>query len=195
MSSIDSFVQGGSGIAQFIDQYFRTKEANKEIAKLMENYPKWEISQGYKDSLATSQQLASGKTPGYDIALGNIEKSFARGTDAAREGALGSSQYMDTIAKLGEQSLDAKSKLDMLSQQYQAQAKQNLAEAQYKYGDLQAQQWNQNINRLWNLKMQQQEAKKAYGIQGMYAGMDTFLGSSEKFASSMGGGDLSSMFG
>jgi hypothetical protein len=108
---------------------------------------------------------------------------------------MSSQQAMDALGKLNQQSLQAKSQLDIASSQYQANALKALANAQNQYGDLQTKQWDQNINRLWNLKMKQTQAQKDQSYESIWSGLDTFLASSEKFAGSMGGGDLSSIGG
>lgn len=190
MSSIDSFVQGGAGLAETIYGTIGTLQAKKEIDKLMANYPKWEIPQSYRESMNIMGQLASGNMPGYDLAKEGIQETMAQTAGEAKEGALSSSQYQDTMAKLNQQSLKAIRDLNIQNAQMKALAQKDFAKAKSEYGDLETQQWDQNVNRLWNLKMKQQEAKKAQDYESIWAGMDTFLDSSEKFASSWGGGEM-----
>lgn len=194
MSSIDSFVQGGAGIAETIYGTIGTMQANKEIDKLMANYPKWEIPKSYDESMRIMGQLAHGNEPGYDLAKEGIQETTAQALGEAKEGAISSSQFQDTVARANQQSLNSIRDLNIRNARYKAMAMKDYAGAKSDYGDLETQQWDQNVNRLWNLKMKQQEAKKAQDYESIWSGLDTFLASSEKFAGSMGG-DLSSMGG
>ena len=189
MNSIASMVEGGAGLAEGIRGYFQGQEGKKEMDALMANYPTWEIPKSYKDFLSTYQKLASGKMPGYDLAKESLDQTFAQSAGAAKEGALSSAQYQDTIAKLSQQSSEQKLKLDFASAQWQAEAQAKKAEALYKYGDLEAQQWNQNVNRLWNIKMNKAQAKYDEGTAAVQSGTDTFVQSGFDFA---GSGDSTS---
>jgi len=195
MNSIASMVEGGAGLAEGIRGYFQGKEGKEEMDALMANFPELKMQTGYQNALKTIQSLAGGKIPGYYTQLGNIDATTGQSIGAAKEGAMSSAQLQDTLGKLNQQSLQAKSQLDIASGQYQADALKALAGAQNQMGDLQTKQWDQNINRLWNLKMKQTQAQKDQSYESIWSGLDTFLASSEKFAGSTGGGDLSSMFG
>jgi hypothetical protein len=62
-------------------------------------------------------------------------------------------------------------------------------------GDEQKSMWDQNVWQLFKKKLQMAEFAKGQSYESMNAGLDTFLASSEKFGSSFGGEDFSSMFG
>ena len=192
MNSIASMVEGGAGLAEGIRGYFQGQEGKEEMAALMKNYPKWDISKSYNDYLGTFQKLAAGNMPGYDLGKSNIESTQATAVGQAKEGALSSAQFQDTTAKLYQTSLDALTKFDIANAQYGAQAKQNLGEAQYKYGDLQVKQWDQNINRYWNIMMNMAQAKYNEGTAAVQSGVDTFVQSGFDFAGSGSGSSGSS---
>lgn len=195
LGSIASFIEGGSGIATSIFGTLQTNKANKDKKALWNNYPKYEIPQNYKDYLNAYKSLAGMKLPGYNLAMSNVEQTTAQGLQGAEEGAISSAQFQDTVTKLNQQSLDAKSKLDIASAQYQADAMGKAAEANYKMGDIKSMQWAQNVLRPWNLKMAEAQSKYTEGMTNVWTGMDTFVQSGYNFADSGGGGGISSMMG
>jgi hypothetical protein len=194
MNSIASMVEGGAGLAEGIRGYFQGQEGKKEMDALMANFPELKMQQGYKDSLATMQTLAGGKMPGYYTAMGNVDATTGQSIGAAQEGALSSSQLQDTMAKLNQQSLGAKSQLDIASSQYQANALKALAESQYKKGDLETQIWGNNILKKFNMEYNRALSKYNEGVAGVQSGTDTFVQSGFDFAGSSGSTEGGSSF-
>jgi hypothetical protein len=195
MNSIASFIEGGAGIAEGIFGTLQANKANKQEKALWANYPNYQIPQNYKDYLNAYKALAGMKLPGYNLASANIDQTTAQGLEGAKEGAISSAQYQDTLTKLNQQSLDAKTKLDLASAQFQANAIGQAAEANYKMGDIKSMQWAQNTLRPWNLKMAEAQSKYAEGMGNVWTGLDTFVQSGYNFADSGGGSSISGMMG
>jgi hypothetical protein len=195
MNSIASMVEGGAGLAEGIYGYLQGQEGKKEMESLLANYPKLEMQQGYKDYLNIIKSQAGGKMPGYYTAMGNIDATTGQSIGSAKEGALSSSQFLETLGKLDQQSLAAKNQLNVASSQYQADTMKALAEANYKYGDLQTQIWGENVKRLWDIKMNMAQSKYNQGVASVQSGVDTFVQSGFDFAGSSGSSGSSSSSG
>ena len=184
MNSIASMVEGGAGLAEGIYGWLKGKEGKKEMDALMANYPKWEIPNSYKESMNIMGQLANGNMPGYDLAKEGIQETMAQTAGEAKEGALSSSQYQDTMAKLNQQSLKAVRDLNIQNAQMKASAMKDYAGAKSDYGDLETQKWKHDIDQLWNIKMNMAQSKYNAGVSGVESGMDTFVQSGFDFANS-----------
>jgi hypothetical protein len=186
MNSIASMVEGGAGLAEGIYGWLKGKEGKKEMDALMANYPKWEIPNSYKESMNIMGQLANGNMPGYDLAKEGIQETMAQTAGEAKEGAISSSQYQDTMARMNQRSLKAIRDLNIQNAQMKAAAQKDFAGAKSAYGDLETQQWDQNINRLWNIKMNMAQSKYNEGTAMVQSGVDTFVQSGFDFAGSGG---------
>lgn len=198
LSSIASFVEGGAGLAEIFYNTQKVKNAEADKKKLWANYPEYMIPKEYGEYSNILGRLAYGKSPGYDIAKENINQTFAESMGEAKEGALSSSQYQDTVAKANAAKMKQFSQLDYQSAQLQATAMEKFAEAKYKMGDQKALQYAINERYPWMTKMNEASSKYQEGMGGVWGGLDTFVQSGYHFAdsgTSFGGSSGGSSFG
>jgi hypothetical protein len=188
---IAPMIEGISGGIKGIMGIRQAREANRDKKDLWNNYPYFQIPQEYKSALATYQGLSGGNMSGYNLASGNIDQSTGQAMGSAKEGAMSSTQYLDSVAKLNQASLDAKMKLDIASAQWRTEMAKGFAEASGKMGDIKTQQWAQNVNRPWNLQMNEALSKYQEGMGNAWGGLDTLVQSGYNLSDTgiMGGGN------
>jgi hypothetical protein len=165
-------IGGGINLTKGIFGAIQASKGTKAMNKLLANRPQYEISKGYLDAYNTYKQLASSQLPGYDQQLGQIGQSQAKTMDYAREGAMGSNQFLNAALQSQDKELEAIRNLGIMSSQWRAQQQQQLAGAQNNMGDLQTQQWQQNVNEPWNMKMNMANEQRQSGFANMFGGME-----------------------
>jgi hypothetical protein len=146
-------------------------KGQKDMNSLLKNRPQYNISQGYQDAFKTYQSLANSNLPGYDIMQGQINQSGAKAMDYASKGAMGSNQYMSAALQSQDKELDAIRNLGLMSAQWRGQQKQNLAGAENQIGQLQDQQWQQNVLEPWNIRANIAGENRQAGMQNLFGGL------------------------
>ena len=175
-------LSGGIGLGKAIIGGIQSIRGNRQMNRLMANRPKYNISQGYMDAYNTYKRLAGSEMPGYNLMQDQIGQSTAKAMTSAERGAMSSNQFMDAALNAQDKELDALRNLGIMSQQWQSQQQQNLAQAQNQMGALQDQAWDYNVNQPWQTKMTIANEKRQAGAQNLFGGMGDMASSVMNFA-------------
>jgi hypothetical protein len=175
-------IGGGINLAKGLFGAIQASRGTKAMNKLLNNRQQYEISKGYLDAYNTYKQMASSQLPGYEQQLGQIGQSGTKTMDYAREGAMGSNQYMNAALQSQDKELEAIRNLGIMSSQWRAQQQQQLAGAQNTMGGLQDVQWQQNVNEPWNMKMNMANEQRQAGFANMFGGMEGLGSTLSNFA-------------
>jgi hypothetical protein len=177
-----AIISGAVGAGKAIIGGIQALKGKKQMNNLLANRPEYKISQGYQDAYKTYQGLANSSLPGYDIMKGQIDQSGARAMTNLERGAMGSNQYMAGALQSQDKELEAIKNLGLMSAEWRSKQQQNLAGAQNVMGGLQDQQWQQNVNEPWNMRMNMANEKTQAGAQNAFGGLQDMGSSLMQFA-------------
>lgn len=177
-----ALLSGGLGLGKAIIGGIQSIRGNRQMNRLMANRPKYNIPQGYMDAYNTYKRLAGSEIPGYNLMQGQIGQSTAKAMTSAERGAMSSNQFMDAALGAQDKELEALRNLGIMSQQWQSQQQQNLAQAQNQMGALQDQKWDYNVNQPWQTKMNMANDQRQAGAQNLFGGMGDMASSIMSFA-------------
>ena len=168
---IGTAINAGVNLGKAVIGGIQSIKGRKELNNLLDNRPKYNISQGYLDAYKTYQGLANQQMPGYDLMLGQLGQSTAKTQVAAERGAMGSNQYLDALLKSQDKEMEAIRNLGIASAQWRTQQRQNLAGAQNQMGQLQDTQFQVNQLDPWGIKTNMAAEKRLVGNQNLWGGL------------------------
>lgn len=172
-----ALLSGGSALLQGIFGAAQAARGNKGFNRAMANRPTYEIPDEYKNILAQYQQAQAGNMPGYEQTLSQIGQAGARARGAAERGAISSASYGAQVGNLYQKELDAIQNLGIKQEEYKTSMLDRVAQAQGQLGQQKEQQFNINQFVPWQTETNRYGEMKQQGIQNMFSGIQSGIGS------------------
>ena len=172
-----ALLSGGSALLQGIFGAAQAARGNKGFNRAMANRPTYEIPDEYKNILAQYQQSQAGNMPGYEQTLSQIGQAGARARGSAERGAISSASYGAQVGNLYQKELDAIQGLGIKQEEYKTSMLDKVAQAQGQMGAQKSEQWNINKFMPWQTEMNRYGEQKQAGIQNMFSGIQSGMGS------------------
>lgn len=172
---------GGSALLQGAIGGVQAFQGNKGFKRTMANRPDYEIPSEYQDILAKYQQAQAGNMPGYEQLQSNIGQAGARARGAAERGAISSNAYGAQVGDIYQKELDAIQNLGIQQEQYKTAMMDKVAGAQGQLAGQKAEQWNINKFLPWQTEMNRYGEQKSAGMQNLFSGIQSGMGSISDF--------------
>jgi len=181
MDPITALISGGTSAIKGIGGAIMASKAKKEISRLLDNRTPYKRPEEYGKELAIREQGLSRRLPGEGLTSDRIGGATSQAYGAAERGAISSNTYGRSVGDIYQKQLNAYQDLGVRSAEYQDLQRDKYTQTLQRGAGYSDTEYQENVLRPWEIRMNQLAGEKVAGQQGMWSGAEGVASSAMNF--------------